>query len=66
MTITIKVADNELKRITQLINKVNQFNLTASRLDENQVLKLMNSKSKVFGIRLKDKFGDLGLVGVCF
>ena len=65
ITITIKeVAINEIKRVAQLINKVNQFNLTANRLDENQILKLIENKKKVFGVRLKDKFGDLGMVGV--
>tara|TARA_X000000950_G_scaffold108424_2_gene136752 strand:- start:19884 stop:21596 length:1713 start_codon:yes stop_codon:yes gene_type:complete len=65
IVITIKnIAINEIKRVTQLINKVNQFNLTTNRLDENQVLRLIEGKEKIFGIRLKDKFGDLGIVGV--
>ena len=29
-------------------------------IDENQILKLIENKKKVFGVRLKDKFGDLG------
>ena len=44
--------------------KTNQFNLTTIRLDENQVLQLIKGDSKVLGVRLKDKFGDLGLIGV--
>lgn len=65
MVITIKeVSKSEMKRVTQLTNKVNQFNLTTKRLDESQILQFIETNNKIFGIRLKDKFGDLGLVGV--
>jgi fkbH domain len=50
-------------RITQLINKTNQFNLTTKRYTLAEVETIANSKDKiiVYG-RLKDKFGDNGLI----
>jgi FkbH-like protein len=55
----------DLERITQLINKTNQFNLTTIRRSADQVRALANSvQQRVFGIRVSDKFGDYGLTGV--
>lgn len=54
-----------LTRTTQLINKTNQFNLTSRRYSEEQVRSKAESPywwTKWF--RLKDKFGDHGLIGV--
>ena len=53
------------QRITQLINKTNQFNLTTRRYTEAEVL-AMESDPALFTlqVRLKDKFGDLGMIGV--
>jgi FkbH-like protein len=52
-------------RITQLINKSNQFNLTTKRYDENQV-KSMESDTGLYTlqVRLKDIFGDNGMISV--
>lgn len=52
-------------RISQLINKSNQFNLTTKRYSENVIEKLEKDK-KYFHrqIRLKDKFGDNGMISV--
>jgi FkbH-like protein len=56
---------DDLERITQLINKTNQFNLTTIRRSVDQVRALANSpQHRVFGIRVSDKFGDYGLTGV--
>jgi FkbH-like protein len=53
-----------LARITQLINKTNQFNLTTIRRAANEVESLMlSSHHVVLGMELKDKYGDYGLVG---
>tara|TARA_Y100000590_G_scaffold135594_1_gene155149 strand:- start:20014 stop:21669 length:1656 start_codon:yes stop_codon:yes gene_type:complete len=53
------------KRILQLINKTNQMNLTTRRISESTLDKLINSKnSYLFSCKVKDKFGDMGLVGV--
>jgi FkbH-like protein len=54
-----------LVRSVQLINKTNQFNLTSRRYSEEQVRSMAKSAdwwAKWF--RLKDKFGDHGLIGV--
>ena len=37
----------ELERITQLINKTNQFNLTTHRYTSSEVLKFIKSKDIV-------------------
>lgn len=52
-----------LSRITQLINKTNQFNLTTKRYSQSQVEEMMQ-KHKVYDFRVVDKFGDMGLVAV--
>lgn len=52
-----------LPRITQLINKTNQFNLTTKRYTEEEVKKISENKNmiSIYG-RLIDKFGDNGIV----
>lgn len=57
--------DHELGRITQLINKTNQFNLTTIRrtLDETRELN-RSARHRIFSLRVCDKFGDYGLTGV--
>jgi FkbH-like protein len=54
-----------LQRITQLINKTNQFNLTTKRytLSEIEAITRDPSYIKLYG-RLADSFGDNGLVSV--
>lgn len=57
--------DSNLPRIIQLINKTNQFNLTTRRTSEATVCDLMNqSECYTQTMRLIDRFGDNGLVGV--
>lgn len=52
-------------RITQLINKTNQFNLTTIRYSEAQVAALeSDSEAFTLQVRLKDRFGDNGMVSV--
>ena len=52
-------------RITQLINKTNQFNLTTRRYTESQVMALEDSPDGLtLQIRLVDKFGDNGIVAI--
>jgi FkbH-like protein len=52
-------------RITQLINKTNQFNLTTKRYTDDEVAAVM-ADCGAFGlqIRLTDRFGDNGIVSV--
>jgi FkbH-like protein len=54
-----------LERITQLINKTNQFNLTNRRYTSAEVEAIARDSSYIalYG-RLADKFGDNGLVSV--
>jgi FkbH-like protein len=54
-----------LRRITQLINKSNQFNLTTRRYTENEIENIYNSSDyiRLYG-QLEDKFGDNGIVSV--
>ncbi len=54
-----------LKRIVQLINKTNQFNLTTRRYTESHVLAIMNTPgSLTLQLRLLDSFGDNGIIGI--
>lgn len=54
-----------LERITQLINKTNQFNLTTKRYTSSEVVAIAQDPAFVtlYG-RLADRFGDNGLVSV--
>jgi FkbH-like protein len=55
----------DLDRITQLINKTNQFNLSTIRRSLDEVRELARSpRHRIFGLRVSDKFGDYGLTGV--
>lgn len=55
----------DVPRLSQLINKSNQFNLTTRRRSEAEVLAVMNDKNFVgFSVRLKDRFGDHGLISI--
>ena len=59
------VEKQHLTRVTQLINKTNQFNLTTIRRTQDEVEALSGSKNAlVLGMRIEDKYGDYGLVGV--
>lgn len=50
-------------RIVQLFGKTNQFNLTGIRYTEEEVRRRANSgEAAFFGGRLKDRFGDNGLI----
>jgi FkbH-like protein len=52
-------------RIVQLINKTNQFNLTTRRRTEAEVERLMQQPAALtLQFRLKDVYGDNGMIGV--
>lgn len=54
-----------LDRITQLINKTNQFNVTTPRLTRSEVEALMDDPDTLtVYVRLVDKFGDNGLISL--
>lgn len=53
-----------IPRIAQLTQRTNQFNLTTKRYSEDDIKMLTESKDyDVICIQLKDRFGDLGIVG---
>ncbi|HEX6957469.1 MAG TPA: HAD-IIIC family phosphatase [Ferrovibrio sp.] len=66
MTLTVtpfQAAD--LARVTQLINKTNQFNLTTRRYTEAEVRAMMEDPSiRTYAGRLTDRFGDNGLTSI--
>lgn len=53
----------QVKRIAQLTNKTNQFNLTTRRYSEAEMIELMKT-AHVYDFRVSDRFGDMGIVGV--
>ncbi len=66
MTLQWRRFDNlGLRRIVQLINKTNQFNLTTRRYSEADVVAVMQDPNS-FGLqfRLRDRFGDNGIIAV--
>jgi FkbH-like protein len=55
----------DVPRLSQLINKSNQFNLTTYRRSEAEVLAVMNDPNFIgYSMRLKDRFGDHGLISI--
>lgn len=64
MTIIIhKMLPEEEKRVVQLINKTNQFNVTTKRYSEEEIKELENS-GDIITVHMSDKYGDQGLVSV--
>ena len=64
--INIKKADKfTIPRISQLVLKTNQFNLTTQRFQEEEILKFSQDKNMLVGCaQTADKFGDNGITGV--
>lgn len=55
-----------IPRISQLTQKTNQFNLTTRRYSEVDIERFSAASSHdVFCVKLADRFGGLGIVGVC-
>jgi len=67
MVVELKLVDEyTLPRVAQLTQKTNQFNLTTRRYSEADIRTFMETENvDVLTLRLSDKFGDSGLVGVC-
>jgi FkbH-like protein len=67
MVMTVGIDDpTPLKRLAQLTQKTNQFNLTTRRYDEQKMRRLIDiSDWMVAWFSLKDVFGDSGIVGLC-
>jgi FkbH-like protein len=57
--------DTDMQRVVQLIGKTNQFNLTTRRHSEAQIRSILAGAGSVaLTVRLRDRFGDYGLVAV--
>ena len=53
-----------ISRIAQQTQKTNQFNLTTRRYTEADLDKIMQTgKADIYCLRVKDKFGDMGIIG---
>ena len=66
MEAEIRLADERyIGRVSQLTQKTNQFNLTTRRYSEKDIEAFCKSPaSRVYVLRLQDRYGDSGLVGV--
>ena len=59
------VSDLTLARVAQLTQKTNQFNLTTRRYTEPQIAQMAKKPDwHISSIKVRDRFGDHGLVGV--
>ena len=55
---------NDLARLSQLTEKTNQFNFNKEPLSIPALEKFIAENNIVYGLRVSDKFGDYGLVGL--
>jgi FkbH-like protein len=54
-----------LSRIAQLTQKTNQFNLTTRRYTEQELREMVRDPGiRILSLKLRDRFGDSGIVGV--
>ena len=59
-----QVNEQTIKRVAQLTQRTNQFNMTTKRYTEKDILEMKEKGYKIYWMRLLDKFGDNGIVGV--
>lgn len=60
-----RMRPEELERVTQLINKTNQFNVTAKRYTQAEIEDIVaNSDNAIYVVYSSDKYGDNGLISV--
>ena len=65
MKVTVGLFDEaNLPRIVQLLGKTNQFNLTTRRHDQARLTAMMNEGAIGVWAKIRDRFGDSGLVAV--
>lgn len=57
-------SEDEISRVSQLTYRTNQFNFTTIRRSEQEIRDLLSSGYTCNICRVKDRFGDYGLVGV--
>jgi FkbH-like protein len=56
--------DEEWQRLAQLTQRTNQFNFTTVRRTEPEMRALPTAGSTVLRVKVRDRFGDYGLVGL--
>jgi FkbH-like protein len=57
--------EDDLPRISQLTERTNQFNFTTIKRSEKDIRQLLDSgKYECFTVKVSDRFGEYGLVGV--
>jgi FkbH-like protein len=66
MVVSIRPAGkDDIKRVAQLTQRTNQFNLTTRRYTEADIAAMaQNPNWRIYVLGLKDKFGDNGTVGL--
>jgi FkbH-like protein len=66
MVVTVEpLRDDNLARLTQLLNKTNQLNLSTRRMNEPEVTAWCEkSENQMWAFRVADRFGDSGLTGI--
>jgi len=63
----VAVTPTTLARIAQLTQKTNQLNTTTKRYSESEVQAMAQDPAwSLFGVKIIDRFGDNGIVGVVF
>src|SRR5262249_34922468 len=65
VTVTIRQARrSDLKRVVELVNRTNQFNLCGSRTTLREIQDRLGTGAAVVLADASDKFGQMGVVGV--
>ncbi|MBF2063677.1 MAG: HAD-IIIC family phosphatase [Calothrix sp. C42_A2020_038] len=60
----LEMEPEDIPRISQLTQRTNQFNLTTIRRSEAEIKQLCNGNLECRVVKVKDRFGDYGLVGL--
>jgi FkbH-like protein len=58
------LSDLNIARLAQMTQKTNQFNLTTKRYTETDIKNFAENDAWIYGLRVKDRFGDNGLTGL--
>ena len=56
--------DNSLERLSQLTEKTNQFNFNKKPFTIDQLKQFINDGNIIYELKVSDKFGDYGIVGL--
>jgi FkbH-like protein len=62
--ITTRITPENISRVTQLLNKTNQFNLTTRRHTEKDLLQMQQQGASITTFSYRDAFGPQGLISV--